>query len=457
MKRSLAIVFSAAVGALALTFTARALAYESDVHFGLTRWLALRAGFTESQSDAIALADQRIDGGMIETLELSLEFACVGSFPQVARQAQHSHYPSASAVPAPAAARVVVPGSDAARAALTKVAAHLTGKEGLMLGKFGAALHPLQDSWAHQGVPSGLAPGASLQCDPALTSAHPAARGGPGSHSADASASWPSDTLAMAKATYEELVRYPTIDSRPRKPAQWDTLAPLLKGFVNAVTKTQKRAWFASQAMPDTRFMSGTSLPDGPDPGPLDWDGLKLLTLSDNTSKQHDAPTDARAFVDRLLARWLGSERVETVVAEMAGIPAGGKPPVNSASAPMRELTARLKLWKMHDHGSAADLVHASSPMTTAQLRAADRLTNDARALLAPIDLSQAVYPLQPAAPAPMPLLPYIIRALPDSAGVSRMIAIAKLRHAPYDTIGWVIERREKGWLLVDVVASVHP
>ena len=457
MKRSLAVIFSTAIFALALTLPARALAYESDVHFGLTRWLALRADFTESQSEAIALADQRIDGGMIETLELSLEFACAGSFPQVARQAQHEHYPSATAVPAPAAARVVVPGSDAARAALIAFAAPLKGREGLMLGKFGEALHPLQDSWAHQGVPSGLLAAASLPCDPMLMSAHPAVRGGPDSHSADASASWPADTLAMAKATYEELLRYPTIDGRLRKPAQWNTLLPLLKGFVNAATKTQKRAWFVLQAMPDTRFLSGTSLPDGPDPGPLDWNGVKLLTLSGNSSKQHDAPADARAFVDRLLARWLGGERVETVVAEMAEAPASGKPPVNPAVASMRELTARLKLWKMRDHGSAVKLVHAPSPMTSAQLRAADRLTSDPRALLAPTDLSQAVYPLQPAAPAPMPLLPYLMRALPESSGVSRMIAIAKLRHAPYDTMGWIIERREKGWSLVEVVATVHP
>ena len=458
MKRSLAVMWSTVVAALALTLPARALAYESDVHFGLTRWLALRAGFTESQSDAIALADQRIDGGMIETLKLGLEFACAGRFPQVARQVQHDHYPSATAVPAPAAARAVVPGGDSARASLTALAVHLKGKEGLMLGKFGGALHPLQDSWAHQGVPSELRFGASLHCDPTLAFAHPAARGGPGSHSADASANWPADTLAMAKSTYNELVRYPAIDGRPRKPAEWDTLLPLLNGFVKATTKTQKRAWFVSQAMPDTRFLGGMSLPDGPDPGPLDWNGRKLLTLPGNASMQHDAPADARAFVDRLLARWLGAERVEVVVAEMAGAPpSGGKPSSDTALPSTRELTARLKLWKIRDHGSAAELVHAPSPMTTAQLRAADRLTNDPRALFPPTDLSLAVYPLQPATPAPMPLLPYILRALPETAGASRMIAIAKLRHAPYDTIGWIIERRENGWSLVDVVASVHP
>ena len=461
MKRSLTLIFAGAVAALALTLPGAALAYESDVHFGLTRWLALRAGFTESQAQAMALANQRVDAGMLETLQLSLEFACAGSFPAVARQAQHQHYPSATPVPAPAAARAVVPGSDAARAALTELASQLKDKEGLMLGKFGAALHPLQDSWAHQGLASTSRPGTLVECDPTLTAAHPAARGGPDSHGADASARWPADTLAMARSTYEELVLYPAIDAQLRKPAAWAALAPLLNGFVDATTKTQKRAWFVAQAMPDTRFLSGISLPDGPDPGPLDWNGLKLLTLSGNTSMQHDAPVDARAFVDRLLARWLGAERVETVLAEMAvgpaAGPAGSKPTAATAAASMRELTARLKLWKMRDHGSAVELVHAPSPLTRAQLRATDRLTGDPRALLVPTDLAQAVYPLQPAASVPMPLLPYILRALPDSAGAARMIAMAKLRHAPYDTVGWIIERRAKGWSLVEVVASVHP
>jgi hypothetical protein len=457
MKRSLATVSSVVVATLALTLPGPARAYESDVHFGLTRWLALRAGFEESQADAIATADQHVDGDMIETLELGIEFACAGAFPGAARQAQHGHYPSAAALPSPPANRAVLPGSDAARAALIAVRATLSGKEGLMLGKFGAALHPLQDSWAHQGIASVPRVGASLRCDATLAYAHPAARGGPGSHAADASAPWPADALAMARATYDELVGYPAIDGRSRKAAPWESLLPVLQGFVKGTTKTQKRTWFVGQGMQDTRFLGGISLPDGPDPGGLEWNGRRFLALPGNGSMQHDAPADARAFVDRLLARWLGAERVETVVAEMAGSPAGARP---SAAAPWpsaRELAARLKLWKMRDHGSAAEIVHAPSPLGPAQLRAAERLAGDPRALIAPTEVSQAVYALQPATQAPMPLLPYILHTLPASGGASKMVAIAKLRHAPYDSIGWVIERRANGWTLVDVVASVHP
>jgi len=50
-------------------------AYESDVHYGLTRWLALKAGFDPGQADAIALGNQRLDGGLVDTLTMSAEIA----------------------------------------------------------------------------------------------------------------------------------------------------------------------------------------------------------------------------------------------------------------------------------------------------------------------------------------------------------------------------------------------
>jgi len=458
MNRGLLSIASTSVSvAFALALPADAGAYESDVHFGLTRWIAMRAGFTEAQAQAIAVGDQRIDGGMLETLELGLEFACAGRIAEVARQAQRDHFPSERPVPAPAADRAVVPGSDAARAALKALVGRLPGKEGLMLGKFGEALHPLQDSWAHQGIPSTPSPGGSLRCDPSLFLGRATVRGGSASHAADATARWPVDALAMARATFEELVRYPSIDGRARNPARWDTLLPSLEGFVQATTKTQKRAWFVSQGMEDTGFLAGLTLPDGPTPGPLEWSGRRLLTLPGNASMQHAAPVDARAFVDRLLGRWTGAEPVEDVVGEATRSRTAHLPSGQATSPSTRELSARLKLWRMRDHGTAAELLHAPSPLTAAQLRAADRLTKAARALLPPMKLAEAVYPLQPSTPEPTPLLPYILHSLPEVDGQPRMIAIVKLRHAPYDTTGWIIEQSLNGWFLADLVSVVEP
>src|SRR5436190_23624915 len=44
-------------------------AFERDVHFGLTKWLALQAGFNVPQADAIATGDQRVDSGDIQYIE----------------------------------------------------------------------------------------------------------------------------------------------------------------------------------------------------------------------------------------------------------------------------------------------------------------------------------------------------------------------------------------------------
>ena len=153
------------VGTLAAVSCSSSQAYESDVHYGLTRWLALRAGFNESQAEAVAVANQRVDGGLIEMQWLNLEYACSGRFADQARQFQSANYPSAKAVPGPLAERIVVAGSDAARQALASLKPLLKGKEGLLLGKLGEALHPLQDSWSHQGTPSSPDLGHGLGCD----------------------------------------------------------------------------------------------------------------------------------------------------------------------------------------------------------------------------------------------------------------------------------------------------
>ena len=57
-------------------------AYEADVHFGLTQWLARQAGFSAGQATAIALGNSRVDSGLIDTMELTLEHACVAVFPR---------------------------------------------------------------------------------------------------------------------------------------------------------------------------------------------------------------------------------------------------------------------------------------------------------------------------------------------------------------------------------------
>src|SRR5438309_7178666 len=61
-----------------LLFSAHAFAFESDVHYGLTQWLAMQAGFGSEAAQIIATGDQRVESGDMQFVELVLIYACVG-------------------------------------------------------------------------------------------------------------------------------------------------------------------------------------------------------------------------------------------------------------------------------------------------------------------------------------------------------------------------------------------
>jgi hypothetical protein len=442
-------------------------AYEADVHFGLTQWLARAAGYTAGQATAIAAGNSRIDSGLIATMEFTLEHACVGEFPEAAADVQRRHFPSAVTVPARPEARAVVAGSAAARKPVDDTLAKVIGKEGLMLSKYGEALHTLQDSWSYAGVPGIPEPGAGISCNPDYASAPPP--GGAGSHPHRAALTYThaDAAVSMAAASYQALLAYPPIAGASRRPESWDALVPLLEQFARARTKTEKRDWFVARGIDDTGFLHHTTLPDGPRPGALEFMGRMLPPLQSATSNQHDAAPEVKAFFDALFARWLGTESVESVVTALgvdpaappraAGSGARASQPGNASTDPgLRQLTARLKLWKLRDHGSAAVLAHARAPLSAAQLAAVDRLARAPGAYVQPDELRNAFFPLLPKSNVPSPLLPYVVRELkPGPTGRARSIAITRLRHAPYDTLGVIAERDSRGWVLVDVVFTV--
>lgn len=431
-----------------------AQAYEADVHYGLTQWLARKAGFTESQAQSIALGNQRVDSGLVDTLAPLLEYACAGRFPEVAKEVQARHYPMSSPSAGPEQ-RAVVAGSPAAREPLVRMLAGAVGKEGLMLGKLGEAMHTLQDSWSHAGTPGVPAGDDLLSCDPALAVGHPVSRGGADSHRADLTHAYPADAVAMARASYEVLSAYPRIQGQPRSAVTWEALAPAVEQFTKARSKTEKRAWFAAQGIADTNFLAGTSLPDGPGPGDLVFGGRKLPSLSSAVSTQHDAPADVKRFFDTLLERWLGEEPVPRVL-EAFALKADAPRDRGPAAANLRQLTARMTLWKLRDHGAVSDLAHSRVPLSEAQLRAVDRLGRDPAAFIRPAAPGDAVFALLAQGANASPLLPYVVRNLPPSPqGSARAIAILRLQHAPYDTLGWIAQRGAQGWGLVSVVAAV--
>src|SRR6185312_14603154 len=137
-----------------LLLPARALAFEADVHYGLTYWLALQAGFEPLQAQIIATGDQRVDSGDMPDIDVVALYACLAKDAISARRAGVHHYPSAAGVPGAPEARAVSPDSDVARKAALSTLGVNPSQAAFRLLQLGESLHILQDSWAHQGISS---------------------------------------------------------------------------------------------------------------------------------------------------------------------------------------------------------------------------------------------------------------------------------------------------------------
>ena len=249
------------LGASLLISTPAANAFESDVHYGLTEWLALKAGFDQQAAQTIATGNQRVDSGDMQYIDPVFTYACLRKDDVGSRRAGEHHYPSTGAIPAAPELRAVAPGSDAANKPALAVLKVPVGQASFMLLKLGEALHVLQDSWSHQGIPDIPQPADALfTCDPTRAWGHPKARGGWNSHKADLTLFWPTDTVAMAKATYDVLTQYPMLSGVKRTPREWDEIRPALDRFITASTKTEKKSWFVSQGISDVSFLEGSQL-----------------------------------------------------------------------------------------------------------------------------------------------------------------------------------------------------
>jgi hypothetical protein len=432
-----------------------AAAFESDVHFGLTRWLAIQAGFTPAQADAVAVGDRRLDSGTMDSLEFSLQSACLGRDDHGARVVQDLHFPSAVIVPAPAAQRVVSPGSEAARKASEEMARARADQAGFLLHRLGESLHRLQDSWSHQGIPGVPAPG-YFECDATRASAHPRERGGWDSHKADITRFWPEDTVAMARATFEALQRFPVIEKTERKAQAWSAVQGRLAGFVRAATKSEKKAWFTAEGFTDVSFLEGVTLPDGKEPWVERWAAHRLPPIARERSEQRPIAADVLDFYNAFFPAWIAATNFDELAAQF-GAPDG---PANANGPDRRmgrkELAARLMAWRLQDHARVADIAHTAKPLGAAQMAELKRIAANRKAFASAASLGEAFYPLLPKGADVQPIYPFLIEMIPATAGgAARAAAIAKLRHAPYDALALIAENIGGRWRLIAVTATV--
>jgi hypothetical protein len=438
------------VATAGLFASTRAFAFESDVHYGLTQWLAMQAGFGTEAAQIIATGDQRVDSGDMQFIELVLIYACIGKDELGQRLARDQHYPSAGPATGPPEQRMVQPGSAPALKAATELLKTPLDKSPYMLLLLGGALHTLQDSWSHQGTPDVPRPGDGISCDPNRAWAHPATRGGWNSHKADLTMYWPADTVAMAKSTYDIFARYPMPPGAKQKPKAWNEIGAELDAFARASTKTDKKNWFVAHGITDVSFLEGISLPDGKEPFTQRWPGRKLPPLPSAQSRQHDVNADVLAFFSRFFTQWMSSDDFAALATTFGPVtPKRGRKPVPDA-----ELIARLKVWRLRDHGRVADIAHLLKPLSAIQRRQIDAAAKPSDALARYTSPGDAFFPLLPRGKDISPLLPFYVSADNSIAGKPRAVAVTKLRHAPYDSIAVVAEQVDGQWRVVAITST---
>jgi hypothetical protein len=437
---------SSFAAALALLGSLPAPGFESDVHFGLTQWLALQAGYDAQQALAIAAGDQRVDSGDIQFEQRVYAYACPGFDPDQSRLAGQFHFPSDVSPPAPAEQRVIVAGGAAAMRQSNDILKTPPQKASFMLLKFGEALHPLQDSWSNQGVPGvPHLPASVPACHADTAWSAPQSRGD--AHRADATALRPAEVLAMARATFEVLKRFPE-QVPPRKPRDFDPLIPELNGFIRAATKSAKADWFRAHGIEDVSFLSGMSLPDGAHSFEPTWRGRRLPPLASMHAGQHGVRQDGLDFFSAFFSDWASAAQFAPMAAKY-----------RADGLPASEFAARLGLWRIADHGKAALLAHSEAAFTPHQLSEAQALLRKPGALATYATPQEAYFPVLPkvSATGASPIAPFIVVPLPDSVQQHpRLLAVAKFFHAPYDTIGVVAELDAEHWHITAVTATVE-
>jgi hypothetical protein len=442
---------------VALFVAEASAAFEADVHYGLTQWLALQAGYDSQSAKIIAIGDQRVDSGDMQFMDLDAMYACFGPDDIGAKRAGEHHYPTSGKVPGAAEQRAVSAGSEAATKAALAVTKVPPGQSRYRLFNLGEALHTLQDSWAHQGVPdTPHLPGDVLSCDATRAWGHPAPRGGWNSHKADLTMYWRADVLAMAKATYDILLRYPSTPESTREARRWSEIEPLLAAFISASSKTEKRDWFVAHGIEDVSFLDGINLPDGAQAFTLKWPDRKLPALQSATSRQHGIDPEVLDFYSRFFEAWVMTTDFDAIADEFGSTKRQTDLKRGNTPTSRAEFVARLKVWRLRDHGRVANLAHALRPLTTSERATIDKLVVARDALATYESPASAFFPLLPRIRGVSPLLPFDIAMVgPTDSSGPKAIAVAKFRHVPYDTVTVVAEKIDDRWTVTALGAIV--
>ncbi|HEU4531290.1 MAG TPA: hypothetical protein VFR59_08885 [Steroidobacteraceae bacterium] len=401
------------------------LAYEDDTHFGLSHWLTLQAGFDQAQAAVVANHAVWVDHTWMSATRLVAWYACLRRDAIGSRQVQKIHFPGDAELPAPPADRAVSPGSYEALRGIRDEITHPARDPEVSLGNFGEGLHPYEDSWSHQGIPD---PPLKPLCNEELSWGHPAARGGWRRHDADHTYRYPKDALAMANATFDRLCEYAqrTAGRKCTRTFSGDLLTHV-QAFIGARTKEQKRTWFVSQGFKDTRFLKHISLPRG-----KPYDDVAAVTIGRPSNREALGKSAEEGFMLAFFEQWQARSERPALVGSMIDVKRFrypfGPPRPGVAPRPVSPELAMLllELWRVREHGDVADALHGSEPPSPETLVTLLNATKDANVAYKGIE--DALLPIDESG------APFMLATF-EMDGEKYLVALARLRHAPYETV----------------------
>lgn len=430
--------------------------WESDVHYGLTKWLAIQAGFTVPDAETIASGTLNLDHGIFDARHLVFHYACIGRDQQASEIVRDAHFPSFAKIPNRPEARRVEAGSKPARRRAeqeVEPTAKAEEQREFELGKFGEALHPLQDSWSHQGVPD-TPKLLFVSCSDKLSWGHPDKRDGWRSHAADFTYRWPEDTLATAKATYALMEAYLAKRKWPRSGKPWTSFEGEVREFAKLETKTTKKTWFNKRGFTDLQFLDETTLDDG------DQEFSYSARLTRAPAKERpeeiageavrEIPADVRAFYLGFFNAWLTEQNFEPFLERFVAM----EQAVQNLRAQRRDrevgpdmVAARLWIWRLRDHGLANKLGHGlGGPKAREAFGALREAFKTPKALT---DFKSTEDGLIPLVAGDLPYLIVALPAGPKGPAGPQYAALARFKNAPHDVVMVTVSKVGDDWRVV--------
>jgi hypothetical protein len=460
-RSGLALAVLVLLGACGVAGPARA--WEDDVHFGLTKWLARQAGYDEKLAQLLGERDVGVDEGVLDATTLVFWYACVSRDVTASELVRDNHFPS-GAGPGPPKARAVTPGDKwALRAARTEIERDVRSADERQdnLRRFGTALHALQDSWSHQGEP-----GIPFACNQELAWGHPAKRGGWIRHRADLTREWPDDTIATARATWSALAAFaevkPWVLARPpadrkevkaRLQASWPKLTHDLESFVAARTKTEKLRWFLDHGFTEQSILphvTGISLPDGERPLskmniPM---AAALVPGAPVVLGSIPVPAAPAAFLRDFWNKWVSSRGLPAMAALASTFVAARELTVNLAAKgrPDDVAATALAIWRIADHGQVERLGHVPPVPGSPAESELQLLLKDPASFTVADGTTYAMRPLGTKGPALVLV----------AAGGNRYAAMGRFRNAPHDVVIAIAEQIGGAWKITELRSAVE-